>query len=259
MLLGIVTDIHEDIVRLEESFALFDARQVDEIVCLGDMVGFGVPFYSYLKTRNSNRVIKLIKGKCAVVVKGNHDLFHIRKTPVNIGQFHYPENWYALDYQKRKEFSGDQIWLYEENDLYSLLTSENMKYIDTLPEYEAKDCGRYKILFSHYAFPDPTGSLTKMIKRRSMDDLCGQFEMMRQCGCLYAFSGHDHYQGIKAFTNDSVIEISFGEKYTLPNQPLWLHVAAAANGTNRNGVAIYDTNTREIEAIPLNSPPHIVT
>ena len=38
MLLGILADVHEDIVRLDESVEIFNIRNVDEIVCLGDIV-----------------------------------------------------------------------------------------------------------------------------------------------------------------------------------------------------------------------------
>ena len=62
MLLGILADVHEDIIRLEESLETFKSRNVDEIICLGDIVGFCVPYYSYLKTRDSNKVVKLTES-----------------------------------------------------------------------------------------------------------------------------------------------------------------------------------------------------
>lgn len=45
MLLGLLADVHEDIIRLQESVEIFNHRHVDEIICLGDVVGFCVPFY----------------------------------------------------------------------------------------------------------------------------------------------------------------------------------------------------------------------
>ena len=173
--------------------------------------------------------------------------------PVSI-KYPYPENWYELDYNTRKKIAGDRLWLYEDSELSSLLDDDNKAYISALPEYLIHDYGKYKILYSHYFYPDVTGCLSIVI--RDISELHQHFEFMKQNDCLYSFSGNDHYPGIKVFTEDSIIEIKLGEKYTLPDKPLWLHVPAVANGTNLNGVAVFNTDTREIEAVPLNTPPH---
>jgi predicted phosphodiesterase len=255
MLLGLLADIHEDIVRLKESAEIFNARYVDEIICLGDVVGFCVPYYSYLETRDSNKVVEWVKDNCPISVIGNHDLYAIRKIPINSERFEYPKNWYDLDFNTRKKIGEGKIWLYENNELPSLLDDENKKYIYNLPEYLIQDYGKYKILYSHYFYPDVTGCLSIIIK--NIDELYQQFVFMKQNDCLYAFSGNDHYRGIKVFTEDSIMEIKLGEKAILPDKPLWLHIPAVANGTNQNGIAIFNTDTREIEVIPLNTPPHI--
>jgi len=255
MLLGILADVHEDIVRLNESIEIFNIRNVDEIMCLGDIVGFCVPYYSYLDTRDSNKVVDWVKKTCSISVIGNHDLYAVRRIPINSERFKYPENWYDLDFNTRKKIADGKLWLYENNELSSLLDDDNKEYICTLPEYFIQDYGKYKILYSHYFYPDVTGCLSIVI--RDVSELRQNFEFMKQNDCLYAFSGNDHFRGIKVFTENSIIEIKFGEKYILPDIPLWLHIPAVANGTNQNGVAIYNTDTREIEAIPLNTPPHI--
>ena len=254
MLLGLLADIHEDIIRLEESVEIFNARFVDEIVCLGDIVGFCVPYYSYLATRDSNKVVEWVKENCSISVIGNHDLYSVRKTPINSERFEFPENWYDLDFNTRKKLADGKLWMYENNELSSLLDDDYKKYISALPEYLIKDYGKYKILYSHYFYPDVTGCLSIIVK--NIDELRQHFEFMKQNDCLYSFSGNDHFRGIKVFTEESIIEIKLGEKAVLPDKPLWLHIPAVANGTNQNGIAIYDTNTREIEAIPLNTPPH---
>ena len=254
MLLGLLADIHEDIIRLNESIEIFSTRCVDEIVCLGDIVGFCVPYYSYLDTRDSNKVVGWVKETCRISVMGNHDLYAVRKTPVNSERFKYPENWYDLDFSTRKKIADGKLWLYENRELSALLNEDGREYIHSLPEYLIQDYGKYKIFYSHYFYPDVTGCLSVII--RDAGELCQHFEFMKQNDCLYAFSGNDHFRGIKVFTEDSITEIKLGETAVLPDKPLWLHIPAVANGTNQNGIAIFDTNTREIEAIPLNTPPH---
>ena len=143
MLLGILADVHEDIIRLEESLETFKSRNVDDIICLGDIVGFCVPYYSYLKTRDSNKVVKLIKETCPISLIGNHDLYAIRKTPFNNERFRYPPNWYDLDFSTRKKLADGKLWMYDNNELSSLLDDDNKEYIRELPEYIVKDYSRF--------------------------------------------------------------------------------------------------------------------
>jgi predicted phosphodiesterase len=254
MLLGLLADVHEDILRLEESLAIFKTRQVDTIINLGDTVGFGIPYYSYLKTRDANQVIATIKENCSYTVIGNHDLYAIKMLPRNNERFCYPKNWYALDFSTRKRLSNGKLWLYEDNELSSLLDDDNKEFLRTLPEYIIHDTADYKILFSHYSYPDVTGCLTD--ETRYPSDLKQHFAFMKQNDLLYSFSGHDHYQGIKIFTETSVAEIPLGEKYILPEERVWLHIPPVANGTQKNGIVVFDTETKEIVSIPLNTPTH---
>ena len=79
MKLGFISDIHEDIKRLEQALAILESHKCDRIICLGDIVGYSVPYYGFLWSRNAPEVIKLIKKKCDIVIAGNHDLFAIKK------------------------------------------------------------------------------------------------------------------------------------------------------------------------------------
>jgi hypothetical protein len=128
------------------------------LVCLGDLVGYAVPYYGYLASRNGSEVIKLIQENCDIVVVGNHDLFHLQKLPTFMGKFTYPENWYELDYPTREKLANDQIRLIENDSLYPLLSKEDEKYLGNLPEYVIKTYGDLNILFAHWIYPDLSGS-----------------------------------------------------------------------------------------------------
>ena len=256
MKLGLLADIHEDIIRLNESIEILNDFKVDEIINLGDFVGFCVPYYSYLRTRDANKVVSWLKENCQVSIAGNHDLYAIRKVPVNSDAFEYLENWYDLDYDVREKYTDKRIWLYENDELSPMLNAESKNYIRSLPEYLVKEYGSYNILFSHYGYPDITGCLTAKI--REVSNLKPQLDFMKRNNCLYGFSGHDHNENITILTEDEKIELDFNEKYILPDKPLWLTIPCVANGTKANGLAIFDTDTREIVAIPLNTPPHVV-
>lgn len=256
MLIGIISDIHEDLVRLKKAFSIFKKRRVDEIICLGDIVGYCVPYYTYLNSRNSNEVISLIRSSCSDVVIGNHDLYALKKIPRNKSFFDYPKNWYQLDYGTRKSISDGRLFLYEDNELSALLSSKNMDYLDSLPEYIIKDCGDHRILLTHYAFPDCTGSSTLVITNTGQ--MKEHFIFMKKNNCIYGFSGNDHFEGIRVFTNTDISDYSFSEDYKMPNEQVWIHGPTVSKGTFDNGIMIYDSKQRLLEAIPLNSKKHIV-
>lgn len=64
MRLAIISDIHSNLEALNRAFELIDAERVDEIVCLGDTVGYGA---------NPNECLDLVRARCSTVLLGNHD------------------------------------------------------------------------------------------------------------------------------------------------------------------------------------------
>lgn len=64
MKIGIISDIHGNLEALTSALDVMVASQVDEIVCLGDIVGYGA---------NPHECIELVRKQCTLVVLGNHD------------------------------------------------------------------------------------------------------------------------------------------------------------------------------------------
>jgi predicted phosphodiesterase len=64
MKIALISDIHANIEALESVLSDIEARSVDEILCLGDIVGYGA---------NPNECIELVKKSCSLVLLGNHD------------------------------------------------------------------------------------------------------------------------------------------------------------------------------------------
>ncbi len=255
MKIGFVSDIHEDITRLKEALAILRREKCEEIVCLGDFVGYSVPYYAFLSSRSGHEVLKTLKENCKVIIVGNHELYAIRKLPQHKAGFSYPQEWYSLDYQTRKELSNGKIPLYEEEELPSLLSKEDEMVINTLPEYVVKQYGKIRVLFSHYAFPDLAGTTT--FQPKTTEDVQDHFNFMRKHNCTLGISGHDHQEGIMLFTENEVGKFSFDTIIKLTDKPTWLHGPSVVNGGLANGVMILDLDKLEIKAVPLNSKKHI--
>ena len=65
MRIAIVSDIHSNLQALEQALRVINRLRVDEIHCLGDIVGYG---------GSPNECVNLIRKYCTKVVRGNHDL-----------------------------------------------------------------------------------------------------------------------------------------------------------------------------------------
>ncbi len=156
MKLGLINGIHEDIIRLTEALALLDSHGCDRIACLGDLVGYSVPYYGYLASRNAHEVIELVRTHCDYVVAGNHDLYAVKRLPHHQEIFEYPPDWYALDYFRRKALSQGQVFLYDD-ELPAHLSQSDEAYLQSLPEFITVTLDQTNFMFSHYAYPDLVG------------------------------------------------------------------------------------------------------
>jgi predicted phosphodiesterase len=61
---AIISDIHSNLEALQAVLADIDTQGVDEIYCLGDVIGYGP---------NPRECIDLIMERCSLVLLGNHD------------------------------------------------------------------------------------------------------------------------------------------------------------------------------------------
>ena len=81
MKLGIISDIHEDLLSLKVAMSRLEQKHCDEIICLGDTVGFSLPHHKNVYSKDANYCVELVKVNCNVVVAGNHDLNALNIVP----------------------------------------------------------------------------------------------------------------------------------------------------------------------------------
>ncbi|MDO9510996.1 MAG: metallophosphoesterase family protein [Bacteroidales bacterium] len=252
MKLGIISDIHEDVVRLKEAIEILEQHACDEIACLGDIVGFSIPHYGFINTRNAAECISIVRSKCSIVVAGNHDQFAIRKTPTSNPDKLFPADWYQLPFSERKKRGQDKVWLYEDDELETNLSPQDADFLNELPEFIIKEMDGLTILFSHFLYPDLTGS--RIFFPESARDLVPHFRYMDEESCEISVSGHYHTNGIIWSSPKRMQFKSFG-RHTIEKVPLWLVAPSVANGTHDNGLMILDTRARKVLAIPLKTRP----
>lgn len=59
-----ISDIHANLEALEAVFDDIDKNNIDEVICLGDIVGYGA---------NPNECTELVLKRCPITLLGNHD------------------------------------------------------------------------------------------------------------------------------------------------------------------------------------------
>lgn len=61
---GILADIHANLEALEAAFTFLAEQEVDDIVCLGDIVGYNA---------NPKECLDQVRARCSTSIKGNHE------------------------------------------------------------------------------------------------------------------------------------------------------------------------------------------
>ena len=124
MKIAIISDIHGNLEALKTTFEDIEKRNVDKIICLGDIIMKGV---------HSRECLQLVREKCDIVLRGNCDR-HFSQEHENINEF--PE-------QEQKRIK----WM------KSTLSEDDRKYLYNLPySYEFYMSGSLVRLF--HAMPD---------------------------------------------------------------------------------------------------------
>lgn len=115
MRIAILSDIHSNLPAIRSVFSSIEAMKVDEIYCLGDIVGYG-PF--------PNECIEMVRKHCTFVTAGNHDYGLVGKT--NLDLFNKP---------------GKKVLLWTRK----IITDQNFEYLQNLQLM----CTRNDLTFVH--------------------------------------------------------------------------------------------------------------
>jgi len=100
MRIAIISDIHANLNALTEVLKEIEKLNIDTLICLGDIVGYGA---------EPNEVANLIRENCDFVIMGNHDAATIGKLDYT---YHYQAAKDAIDWTKSVLTDDNRDWLY---------------------------------------------------------------------------------------------------------------------------------------------------
>ncbi|MGM0471579.1 MAG: metallophosphoesterase family protein [Bacillota bacterium] len=126
MRLAIISDIHSNIYALDKILEDIQKRNVDQIVCAGDLVGYN-PF--------PNQVIERIQSEGIETVQGNYD-DAIGNSRMACGCD------YSTDRERKIGLSSLQFTADE-------ITEKNKEFLCSLPHKLELDLGEYSLLLVH--------------------------------------------------------------------------------------------------------------
>jgi len=245
MKLSVISDIHSDLISLQEVLREIDKQKCDKILCLGDIVGFSPHFQGYLDGRDGDACVRMVRNHCDYVVCGNHDLYVIRKLPSYHHELGMTEDWYSMGMDERVKIGGSRLWLYED-EIEDPISESSFDFLNELPEKMVIDTGNFNILATHFIDPDITGSTRKSPLTRK--DFSGHLKLLMKHNCLAGLAGHAHLEGFALISRKHYL-MNYYRKHQLSARRQVLVTPPVTRNPGSRGFVMIDTIHREFEAI----------
>ena len=199
---ALISDIHGNLEALEAVRADIDVQNIDEILCLGDVVGY---------SPNPRECLDTVMEIAKVTILGNHDqavLFD-------------PDGFNPVALQA-------VFWTREQLDLSTSTPEQTNRRWDFLGELPQKHEDR-DFLFVHGSVREPTNEYVfpeDIYNTVKMNDCFGRIQR-------FVFQGHTHIPGIFRTGPDFVAPEEFGYEYPLTDEKMMCNVGSV--GQPRDG------------------------
>jgi len=228
--LAFISDIHSNLDALEATFRDIDTQGVDDVVCLGDVIGYGAC---------PREVVQLIRERCGLCLLGNHDAA-------------------LLDDQSAFGFNDRALAAIDFTRVALDPESEcNWEIWDWLGELHAAETLRYdggEEMFLVHASPcEPLSEYLLPSADSNSPKLQANFEA---AGCRLTFYGHTHHPGwfeqgqsfVRANDTCDQLEPGTDSRYLINVGS----VGQPRDGDNRSCYALFDGNTVRWRRVEYN-------
>jgi predicted phosphodiesterase len=217
MRFAIISDIHANIQSLSRVLERCEREDVDEIICLGDVVGYG---------GNPNECCELLRERCTVVLMGNHDAATVGVMDAD----YYYESARRVLYWSRSVLTADNFtWLY------------SLPYTHQRPEL---DVGFY------HAAPILPSGFYYVVRNEEAEALT------RMKAGLYShnFIGHSHLTTTYEYNGRKVRDVT-GQYEYIKGRKYLINVGSVGQPRDRNPDAcfvIFDSDTKLLRHVRVS-------
>ncbi|EMI51812.1 MULTISPECIES: metallophosphoesterase family protein [Rhodopirellula] len=215
---ALISDIHGNLEALQAVMADIDAIGVDEIYCLGDIIGYGP---------NPCECLDLVMRRCKQTILGNHDQAALFD-PDGFNPMALRAIYWTRDQLDAGNGSQSQV-------------NARWDFLGELPRFLNDDPYR----FVHGSPRDPTNEYVfpeYVYDTRKMEILFGKIDQ-------YCFMGHTHLPGIFTTTCEFISPEECDNTYTLGSAKLLINVGSVGqprDENNRSCYLILDTDSNTI-------------
>lgn len=166
MRIGIIADIHSNVVALKRVLKEFENMNIDKIICCGDIIGIG--------PQPEETVQELMKWNSKLVaVRGNHEQYLINGLP-------------KLVHDNKRQMELEEIQNHNWN--HSQLSNSSVQFIKELPLFANINMENVKMYITHYPI-NSNGEYKKHLKSPSEAEVKELFADVSADVFLY---GHTH-------------------------------------------------------------------
>jgi predicted phosphodiesterase len=210
---AVVSDVHANAEALRAVLAEIEAQNVDDILCLGDIVGYGA---------SPNEVVRMLRAVGAKCIAGNHDRAAIGvKDPSDFGRMAKR----AIGWTKRE------------------LCDESRAFLASLPMIRKH--GDEVLLFHGALHPVLNDDLHLSNPARIQKSITAL--RLGGYGVRVGLFGHTHWPGVWR-ERDGVLDVVTGETVQIDDGAHYLinpgSVGQPRDGDERASFAIFDTGER---------------
>ncbi len=228
MRLAIISDIHEDLDSLLKILKKVEVEGYDKLICLGDISGFSLPYYTYGKTRNASGCLALLRKKCDVIVAGNHDLHAAGLSPDLPDALQNKDTWQ------------------HENDLDPGYSEDDISFLTTLPRSHILPSDAGNILFSHYVYPNLSGFVKGFYYESK--EFQEHFAFMHDRECKLCFSGHAHPRGFYR-VQPGDFKLYRKRRLKITSFPSLIGIPHVTRHEHRSSFCIFDTTSLRLQVL----------
>jgi len=229
--LAIISDIHEDIESLQKILDKAEKEGYDKLICLGDISGYSMPYYSYEDVKDARACLTLLKEKCDILIAGNHDLHAAGVSP-----------------ELPPELKGQLSWQHED-DLDPGYSKSERSFLAALPSKAVLRTPDLNILFTHYAYPNISGFIKGFYTQERHFD--PHFAFMKEHKCSLAFMGHVHPNGFYLVHLNGYRHYRF-RSMRISASPSLVGVPPVARNSHQSGFCIFESKSKNLEAISIS-------